>query len=897
MAEGEVRPPHRALVDQAKQAPGRVLAESRALLAGAPQPVAVLHWAEAVALFELGRNDEAIAAFGLAIDAARRQSDAESFVWRIDISLAAAEAAEGRVDDALARLRSVGDHRDPLRRALAESQAALLYLHSGAPAYALELLEQSLPALKGRATESAATARVLMNIGYCRLILADLDGADDAHHQAAALGDSCDERLVSAGARQNLGYVASLRGDHQTALDHFADARQTYASMGEPPRRNLATFFDDLAEAYRCAGLLSEALRYARLAVWTTRTGGNLEKRADAEYRRARCLLDMNHGAAAASAARRAHALYASAGRRAMAARAEMLLLDVEAGDVDGSTALTDVLARGADVDRLASVVAGFGWHTDAREFRLRHGDRCWVAGAHDAALQQFTQASTIPAGATLEGRLGSLYGRAAAATLSGNDAAEFIDVARTMIATHRVQLADPELARSGARLVDRFRICELLLTLDTADPAAVLRCEEAWRSLDSGGHHAMENSAAMTSLRALHRLDAGDRPESFDREVAALEREVLDQALRHRPSDLASEVAGAATFDLDASVARLSGSIFVEWVETTNDVYRVTVSADGELQLDRCGRRRDIRQQVMSLRRRHVALVQTAPHDDVSGADQRNEIRRQGAELAAVLFGEVLVSLVGEGVNGKVGGAGLVLAPPASMAGIPWAMLLFAGPGTGMESVTVTSSLGAWLSERNPGPGTRAVMLAGPRLVHSRRDAVAFGATFSAAEVLEGDAATCGAAVAAFLDAEVLHVAAHGHLRNDNARFSSVELSDGHLWLHEVDAAPHAPELVVLAVCDAARMISEQRGQGAVDTLLQRGAGTVIAPTMAVPDDELATVFEHFYRHLPSAGPAAALASAQRELSAGEPRLWAVAHSLLCAGRAPRPAPIRPAT
>ena len=68
---------------------------------------------------------------------------------------------------------------------------------------------------------------------------------------------------------------------------------------------------------------------------------------------------------------------------------------------------------------------------------------------------------------------------------------------------------------------------------------------------------------------------------------------------------------------------------------------------------------------------------------------------------------------------------------------------------------------------------------------------------------LLVGKDATSSRVTARMDGAAMLHLAAHGHVRADNALFSSLRLADGPLTVDELGRLARAPHHVVLSACD----------------------------------------------------------------------------------------------
>ena len=105
---------------------------------------------------------------------------------------------------------------------------------------------------------------------------------------------------------------------------------------------------------------------------------------------------------------------------------------------------------------------------------------------------------------------------------------------------------------------------------------------------------------------------------------------------------------------------------------------------------------------------------------------------------------------------------------------------------------------------------------------------------------------------------ADLLHVAAHGTHDVENPLFSSLELTDGLVFGHDLTRLSTAPRHVVLSACDlglaTARPGAESLGMTAA--LLHGGTGSVVAGVARVADGIACEVAVAYHRQL-AGGPA----------------------------------------
>jgi CHAT domain-containing protein len=151
----------------------------------------------------------------------------------------------------------------------------------------------------------------------------------------------------------------------------------------------------------------------------------------------------------------------------------------------------------------------------------------------------------------------------------------------------------------------------------------------------------------------------------------------------------------------------------------------------------------------------------------------------------------------------------------------------------------------------------------------------------FPGAVRLEDDRAS----KSAFLDlaprSRFLHLATHGHFRQDNPMFSSVQLADGPLSFYDVFDLELNAELVTLSACNTGlnELSSGDELSGLMRGFLYAGAPSLMVSLWAVNDSSTSEMMQNFYQHL-SAGVPKRAALRRTQLEAleryGHPYYWA---------------------
>lgn len=216
-------------------------------------------------------------------------------------------------------------------------------------------------------------------------------------------------------------------------------------------------------------------------------------------------------------------------------------------------------------------------------------------------------------------------------------------------------------------------------------------------------------------------------------------------------------------------------------------------------------------------------------------------------------------------------GGVGeTVVVPPPDLIALPWnAMATRVIPDT---RVVVAPSADAWArAERRTQTLRRVAVVAGGRLAHSQSEAEAVARLYpDMSEVLIGDRSTVERVVRSMASVDLVHVVAHGHLRQDNPMFSAIELSDGNLNLYNLEEIESAPSTVVLSACDSVHgsVVSGLEMFGLSSVMLSRGSRSVLSTVAPIPDSPASiAAVERIHGELAlGEGAAEALRLAQRE-------------------------------
>ncbi|MCW2759565.1 MAG: Tetratricopeptide repeat protein 28, partial [Nocardioidaceae bacterium] len=310
--------------------------------------------------------------------------------------------------------------------------------------------------------------------------------------------------------------------------------------------------------------------------------------------------------------------------------------------------------------------------------------------------------------------------------------------------------------------------------------------------------------------------------PES-DVALAAIEAQVRDRTRARRgTADARDAVPPLVLGDL---AARLGDRALVEWVVHRGQLHAVTV-CDGRVRSSHLGPVQPALDAVASVRMcLHRLARGVGSARSLAAAWTTLEVAAK--EAADALFGPILSTLDERE---------LVLVPTGVLHGVPWLAL----DVVRRVPVVVAPSARAWLAADGRSRRGGLLLAAGPDLPGAAAEVAALAATLPDGVLLDPEHANVGAVLGALGSVGVAHLAAHGRFRTDNPQFSSLRFADGELTVYDLEALTHVPDVLVLSACDAASAAVRPGDEllGLSSALLALGAGSLVAPSVPVPDD-----------------------------------------------------------
>jgi tetratricopeptide (TPR) repeat protein len=718
-------------------------------------------------------------------------------------------------------------------------------------------------------------ARALNNRGLLRAYCGGLRAADDDFARAAEIYSGLGLELARADVVWNAGISATRAGDVPRALTLFAEADEEYRRLDVPRSALLVNRLELLVSV----PLLEEAGAAVERALVDLRGPAQVLARSEALFHGARVALATGDLDLAASRAAQARGGFRREGRGVWEASARHV--ELRAAYLSGRRDARLCTALIGVADRLDAL----GWPVPAVEARVDAALVAVALGATRRAARQLETAARFRRGGPAAQRARGWYAEGLRRRLAGDVRGSQRALRRGLVLLdeHRASLGASELrALSGAHgkaLAEEG----LRAAVAAGRPSEVLIWAESWRAgaLRMTPVRPPEDPRLADALAEL-RVVAADLETALTggRATGSLRQRQL--RLEQRVLELTRRVSGdGGAVSRPPAVRALAGELgdgaLVEFVTSDDELLAVVVAA-GRATLHRLGGVAGVDRELRMLRFAVQRLV-TLP-GDVPG---RASVRASAEHAAGLLDARLLAPLAR-----RIGDRPLVVVPTAAVNGLPWSVL----PSCHGRPVTVAPSATVWLRAELTGEVDtgRPVLAAGPNLPGAPAEIAAIGEHRAGARVLIGADATVEAVAAALDGAPLAHVAAHGSFRTDNPLFSSLELADGPLTVHDLEQRVRTPpSRVVLSACDTG-MSAVRPGDelmGFTAALLGLGTRTLVAPVLPVPTEVTTPLVVELHRGLAAGlGPAAALAAAQHAHAAsGDDGAFAASAGFVCFG------------
>jgi tetratricopeptide (TPR) repeat protein len=853
--------------------PRDALPAARSVLASQPTPYAasLAHQAIGIILREHGDLPAAIAELRKGIRLARASGRPEREV-DVKATLGATLAFMGRSQQGLALLdQAVASSHGGTTGSVLMRRASVLK-HLGRFYEAHQDLCRALPYFR-RAGDTVWEARSLIHRADVFLALGLPNRAAADFARAEQLFAVNGQELEYAKARHSLGLVALSRGDLPGALSYFDEAAHRYDALGE----TIPDLAIDRCSALLAAGLAAAAARETDTALsQIPPQGGIAFKKAELLFAAATAALAAGRPAEAAQRAGQARRLFRAQGRAVWAARADLVLAQARyAAGVRSARLLRfaqDVAARldasRADQALQAHLLAGrlaLGRQHAAEADR--HLER--VARSRRRSRPPLTRSVAWLARALQADARGNVRATAAACT-RGLDA----------LAEHQMTLGATELRAYGTAHGAELATLAQRDALGRADARRLLLWSERWRATalavpSTPTRHDRELAAELEALRSVSRLLQSDEMAAARRNALERERRRLETAVQARTrrspggaGRASSPGLGTREFDLDELFAELGETRLVEIVYVDGSRH-VIVVAGRRMRLYPVGGDPHHEVQLNRFVLRRLAHGPPRPGDD-------RLLHHRGRALESSLLGSAAADL---------GDGPVVVVPAGRLGPVPWTLM----PSLRDRAVTVAPSAFTWLRARRRQPPVqrRVALVAGPRLATGGAEVAQLRDRYPDAVLLGQGSATAGDVLRALDGAWLAHIAAHGTFRADNPLFSSIQLDDGPLTVHDFERLDRAPYRMVLSSCDSgvAAAVGADELLGLVSSLVPLGAAGIVASIVPVNDRAAVPLMLALHDALQKEVTLPEALLAAREATVGDPLAEATAHSFLALG------------
>ena len=666
--------------------------------------------------------------------------------------------------------------------------------------------------------------------------------AADAFEQAGRIADRAGARRFLFMAKHDEGYVRYVAGDVPNALRLMDEASRIDADVSRGPA------LLDRARVLLDAGMLSEADDVLAEAERVGRDGGQHHLVSEVLLERTRCRFLMGDLDSADMYASEAYTAFRDRDAPSLADRARILVL--QSSLMRGEDP-SDVAMGAAEV---ATGAAGRG-DVDLETFARTLSAEAWLATARvdDAAAQVAAVPRTEVT--TLRNTLHTAYVHARLDVARNDPDRARREVRAAAANLARGQAASASLDLRAARALHGVRLAQLDLDLAVdLGPEAVLEALETWRTATEHlptirPPHDPATARLYEQLRTLRsRLrQTPDAPGATDWRHAA---EDLERRLRERdwsnvhPDGVLGDHDSRGGFGkdrLDAFRDALDAQDrdLLTFFPHNGRMWGLAV-IHGRIEMGPLAPLGHVEE----LARRIRADVRVAMHQGY-GPLRGAILGSLAANVASV--DELLV------MPWDLGDTGLVIVPTSHVASMPWGLV----PSLRQVPVTVSQSLAAYVKRlpaqraSDTGPITRVHVGVGPELARARDEVAAVADVWSRAGGKISQSSERADLVRALTFADIVHVAAHGTHEQDSPLFSTLLMSDGHLFAHELQPSGITSPHVVLSACEvgATTVRPGEEALGMAATLLSLGASCVVAPVAPVPD-ELAVATMDRYHH-----------------------------------------------
>ncbi|HYN88610.1 MAG TPA: CHAT domain-containing protein, partial [Ardenticatenaceae bacterium] len=772
---------------------------------GIPQVVALAAWAAGIEHLAVGRMEAGIAALEQA-EARWLDLGQEVEAARTQVSKLYALAVLGRYDEAIAcglAARAVFvAHGDLLAAGKIEQNLGNLSHRRDRYSEA----EQFYRAARERFAVLGELRQLTQVENGLANVLTALHHFDDAaalYEQALERAEAAELAVTQAEIECNLGYLELVRGHYDRALEYLEQSRRRYAELGLAHETAVAEL--ELADAYLELNLAPEAAAiYDRVAPTFASLGMRAEE-AHAQLNHARARLGLAEISLARLHLETAGGLYAAEGNQV--GEGMVTLTQAQADLLEGTYAAAQQAAREAEA-RLAPSGA-WGRFLLARWIggeAARLQDRHEEARADLEATLLDAEKHSVPQIVhrchTSLGLLAAAEGDTRQAETSFKQAIALIEEMRAPLPAEEFRVAFVadklvpygEMVRLCLAEAGASRVEEALSYVERARSRALLDMMGGIIRTRSNAQDPFETGllARLEELRAELNLlySQMDRQSDHGSGRNVVTMGPLHEAVREREAALLGlerqlQQRGASAYGRvePVDIALLQRdlgpeTVLVEYFELDGELVAFVVDEVGVAVVREVARQEQVEAALAQFRFQVGALrygtARLRPH-------------LQQLTVRAQHYLGILYDLLLRPLEAHVGGRRLVVVPHGALHYVPF-HALYDGERYVVEQREVCVAPSAAVLHRclatERAPLRRAVLLGVPdqHTPRVRDEVLALAALFPDAIALLDEQATMDAFYRHAPEADVLHLACHGHFRPDNPLFSALRLSDG--WL-----------------------------------------------------------------------------------------------------------------
>lgn len=720
---------------------------------------------------------------------------------------------------------------------LVHSQRAALYGRSGDLLGAKRELDQAVAGIHTLPPRDQAV--ILLTRGTVSTHLGNLAASREDLTAALALARSHDLRELVPKAQHNLAMLEYVRGDLPEALSLLAEVVPVTGSSAPAIPLDYGRVLLEVGLTREARSRLLEAERLAA-------EQGLRHERGEAMVEIARAGLLRPDWDEALEYARRAQRLFSRRGSEGWRDQAVLItvIVAVATRRRPRATAVRAVqladrfAAAGArDLDAYASLLAA--------EAFLQHGDE-------RRAEVQIGRAEPGIRAMSYSRQLYADLVRAESAKSRGDRRQARAIMRRASDGLARAQGRSSSLDLRAAVALHGRRLSDFALgmALDEGSAVRAFEATERWRAISNRlppvdrpeDPELAELTSRLRRMRDQARGASPRRNEAVDH-IAALERRIRERDWHGSASRPAQVARPVAVTELQRRLAGRDADL-VSFFSHAGIVHAVAMGPHRR-ELVAVAEEAQILELVARIQADLVASNQPRLHPALA-ASVRGSLERRLAEADRALLGSV-----------RLGRERLVVVPSYAVAGLPWGMVpsRLGRPTTVARSATTWARAESQEHEADTPTGPAVYAIAGPGLAAADAEVDRVAAHWPRADVVHASESTESGLVHALRSRQVVHIAAHGRHEAENPLFSSVRLSDGVLFSHELQRGGVTAAHVVLSACDVGRATFWPGDEplGLTASLLALGARNVVAAVAPVPDATAHRVMDSYHQHLAS--------------------------------------------